>query len=83
MLTCASRYNCFVIDSIYGSVSHIINSHASRLISDDMLGCATFLRQLIMITDGFLNLSNGPALSTDEVKDIIFLHMHELIGCLI
>jgi hypothetical protein len=44
----------------------------NRLISDDMLGCATFLRELIMIRDGFLDLSNGLALSTDEVKDIIF-----------
>ena len=72
MLTCASRYNCYFNDLIYGSVSHIINSHVNRLISNDTLGCATFLRELIIIRDGFLDLSNGLALSTDEVKDITF-----------
>ena len=43
------------------------------IIVNDMLGCATFFRELIMIGDGFLDLSNGlVALSTDEVKDIVF-----------
>ena len=42
------------------------------LISDDMLGYVTFVRELIMITEGFLDLCNGLVLSTDEVKNIIF-----------
>ena len=71
MLTCVSRYSCFTNDLLYGSLSHIINSHVKRLTGDDTLGCATFLRELVMIRDGFLVLSDGLELSNEEVEDII------------
>jgi hypothetical protein len=70
VLICASRYNCSANDLIYGSRSHIINLHVIRVIGDDTLSCATFLRELIMIRDGFLDLSDGldsMELSIDEV----------------
>jgi hypothetical protein len=46
-----SHYNCSINNLIYGRVSHIINAHVNKLISDDMLGFVTFLRAPIMIGD--------------------------------
>jgi hypothetical protein len=71
VLTCASRYNCSANDLIYGSRSHIINLRVKKVIGDDTLGCASFLRELIMISDSFLDLSHRLELPTDEVEDII------------
>jgi hypothetical protein len=58
---------------------HIIHLYINRFISNDMLGCVTFLRELNTIRDSFLDLSNGLVLSTDEVEDIIFYICRSLL----
>jgi len=69
VLFCAERFNCSINDLIYGRLPVIINSYVSNSVDDTTLDRVAFLRELIMIRDGSLTISD--LLSNDELNDVI------------
>jgi len=66
---CAERFNCSIIDLIYGRLPIIINSYVRNSVDETTLDRVAFWRELIMIQDSSLTLSG--LLSSDELNDVI------------
>jgi len=67
---CAERFNCSINDSICGRLPIIINSYIRNSVDETTLDCVTFPRELIMIRDSSLTLSDV-LLSRDDLNDVI------------
>jgi len=66
---CAQRFNCSINDLIYGRLPIIINSYVRNSVDETTLDRVAFLRELIMIRDSSLTLSD--LLSSGELNDVI------------
>jgi len=56
---------------ISGSVNRLVNNYSSKLVKDYQLQTASFVREIILIREGTLELSNRVSLSRLELDQLV------------
>ena len=71
VMFCAQRFGCSVNDILQGSTNRIINLSVRQSIDLRMSGSARLLRELLLLRDRVLTLSETNFFSHVELEDII------------
>jgi len=71
LLFCARLYNCSAQYIISGSVSRLVNNCTSKLVKNYQLQTASFIRKLVLIREGTLELPNRVSLSRLELDQLV------------
>jgi hypothetical protein len=71
VLFCAQLYDCTVQDIINGSVNSIVQTYVSHLVDDSQLRMASFVRELALLRERSLELSNNLLFSRSELDFLV------------
>jgi len=71
LLFCARLYNCSAQYIISGLVNRLVNKYTSNLVKNYQLQTASFVREIVLIREGILELPNRVSLSRFELDQLV------------
>src|SRR5664279_4298157 len=71
LLFCAQLYDCSAQDIISGSVNRLVNNYTFKLVNDCQLQTASFVRELVLLRESTLELSNCVIFSRLELDQLV------------
>ena len=71
LLLCAQLNDCIVQDIISGSVNRLVNNYTFKLVNDCQLQTASFVRELVLLRESTLELSNCVIFSRLELDQLV------------
>jgi len=71
LLFCARLYNCSAQCIISSSVNCFVNNYSSKLVTNNQLQTARFVREIVLIREGTLELPNRASLSRLELDQLV------------